>query len=378
MSKTSPLANIAAVYGVFIGVVPLMWYRVILFLLCGLLPASLVRAAPAQQLFSDWQVTCNNQNFCVARNVGLHHGLVMTLTRSAGAATSVSLRIQLGGVGNPVAALAPIAPRLQLDGKPLALSDTHWQIADKLLKTDDNVTIDAFLQQVQNAQTITLEKGLQTISLQGLKAALLFIDSQQKRVGSETAWVGKGEEPPLSVPPAPALRSVVKMEGAQSPLSRDELNDLMDYGNERMNSSACSLDPFRREVRVSALTDEQVLLMTSCEAGAYNTIWLAWLVSRQRPYIAHPVRLTLPFQPPGDAPRDVELVNASYDDRHQELVTLDKGRAPGDCGIQTRWRYDGQRFSLVRYAQQPQCDNWQGPDAWPTLWVTRSVAHPLR
>lgn len=66
--------NIAAVYGVFSGVVPLMLHRVILFLLFGLLPTSLVRAAPAQQLFNDWQVTCNNQNFCVARNVGLHHG----------------------------------------------------------------------------------------------------------------------------------------------------------------------------------------------------------------------------------------------------------------------------------------------------------------
>ena len=30
---------------------------------------------------------------------------------------------------------------------------------------------------------------------------------------------------------------------------------------------------------------------------------------------------------PGDGPRDVELVNARYDDRRQELVTLDKGRA---------------------------------------------------
>ncbi|MBS6907487.1 MAG: DUF1176 domain-containing protein [Klebsiella sp.] len=332
-----------------------MLHRVILFLLFGLLPTSLVRAAPAQQLFNDWQVTCNNQNFCVARNVGLHHGLVMTLTRSAGAATSASLRIELGGVGNPVAALAPIAPRLRLDGKPLSLGDKHWQIADKLLKTDDSVTIDAFLQQVQDAQTMTLENGLQSISLQGLKAALLFIDNRQKRVGSETAWVGKGEEPPLSVPPAPALRSVARIDVAESPLS-----------------------PFRREVRVAALTDDRVLLMTSCEAGAYNTIWLAWLVSRQRPYIAHPVRLTLPFQPPGDGPRDVELVNARYDDRRQELVTLDKGRAPGDCGTQTRWRYDGQRFSLVRYARQPQCDNWQGPDAWPTLWVTRSVPRPLR
>ncbi|WP_142502434.1 DUF1176 domain-containing protein [Klebsiella sp. 2680] len=348
-----------------------MLYRVILFLLFGLLPMSQVRAAPAQQLFSDWLVTCNNQNFCIARNVGLHYGLVMTVSRSAGATTNASLRIELGGVGNPVSALAPIAPRLQLDGHPLILSDKQWQITDKLLKTDDSLTIDAFLQQVQDAQAITLENGLQSISLQGLKAALLFIDSRQKRVGNETAWVGKGEALSFSVPPAPALRAVGKVDMAQSPLSRDELNDLMDYGNEKMNSSACSLDPFRREVRVSALTDDNVLLMTSCEAGAYNTIWLAWLVSRQRPFIARPLHLALPFQPPGDAARDIELVNASYDDQRQELVTLDKGRASGDCGTQTRWRYDGQRFNLVRYAQQPRCDNWQGPDAWPTLWVTR-------
>lgn len=76
-----------------------------------------------------------------------------------------------------------------------------------------------------------------------------------------------------------------------------------------------------------------MLLMTSCESGAYNTVWLAWLVSRQRPYVARQVRLTLPFQPPGEAPREIELINASYDDRRHELVTLDKGRGAGDCGI---------------------------------------------
>ncbi len=64
-------------------------------------------------------------------------------------------------------------------------------------------------------------------------------------------------------------------ETAQSPLGREELNDLMDYGNERMTNSHCSLDPFRREIRVTALTDDKVLLMTSCESGAYNTVWLA-------------------------------------------------------------------------------------------------------
>lgn len=197
-------------------------------------------------------------------------------------------------------------------------------------------------------------------------------------MGSETAWVGKGEEPPLSVPPAPALRSVARIDVAESPLSRDELNDLMDYGNERMNSSACSLDPFRREVRVAALTDDRVLLMTSCEAGAYNTIWLAWLVSRQRPYIAHPVRLTLPFQPPGDGPRDVELVNARYDDRRQELVTLDKGRCARrlrDANALAAMTASGLAWYATRGSRSAIT---AGPDAWPTLWVTRSVPRPPR
>ncbi len=370
MSNPLPLSKIGAVVG-------FIWGRAVhafsrhLFPFMAVLPCSQAWSAPTQQRFNDWLVTCNNQNFCVTRNVGLHHGLVMTLSRSAGAVTDASLRIELGGTGNPVATLAPIAPRLLLDGKPLSLTDKRWHIEDKLIKTADSVTIDAFLQQVQEGKALSLANGLQTISLQGLKAALFFIDDRQKRVGSETAWVGKGEEPPLSVPPAPALRAVASAETAQSPLGREELNDLMDYGNERMTNSHCSLDPFRREIRVTALTDDKVLLMTSCESGAYNTVWLAWLVSRQRPYVARQVRLTLPFQPPGEAPREIELINASYDDRRHELVTLDKGRGAGDCGIQTRWRFDGQRFSLSRYAQQPTCDNWQGPDAWPTLWITR-------
>ena len=48
-----------------------------------------------------------------------------------------------------------------------------------------------------------------------------------------------------------------------------------------MNNSQCSLDPNRREVRVTALTDDKALLIVSCEAGAYNTVDLAWLVSRK-------------------------------------------------------------------------------------------------
>jgi len=344
-----------------------------LFFLCWLLGLPLTQAwsAPVQQEFSDWQVTCNNQNFCTTRNTGLHHGLVMTLTRSAGAHNDSTLRIELGGPQNVLPKIPPIAPRLLLDASPLKLTGDRWQITPWHLSTHDTQTINVFLQHIQEGQALTLVQGTQQISLQGLKAALLFIDDRQKRVGSETAWIGKGDEPPLSVPPAPALKSVAKVNPTPVPFSHDEFNDLLDYGSLRMSSSQCSLDPLRREVWVTPLTDEKALLMMSCESGAYNTIYRAWLVSRHKPFVAQAVRLRLPFQPPDSEEREIELVNLTFNDKTRELITLEKGRGQGDCGVQTRWRYDGQRFRLVRYAGQPACDSWQGPDAWPTLWITR-------
>ncbi|CAH4001879.1 DUF1176 domain-containing protein [Enterobacter hormaechei subsp. xiangfangensis] len=341
----------------------------LLFFIC-VLPAPRVWAAPAQQSFSDWQVTCNNQNFCVARNTGEHRGLVMTLSRSAGAKTDASLRIDLGGLSVPPVKEPDIAPRLLLDNVPLKLTSQHWQLTPWHLKTDDTGTITTFLKTIQEGQALTLRGGKQTISLAGLKAALLFIDAQQKRVGSETAWIKKGDSPPLSVPPAPALKKVAVVNPTPTPLTHNELNDLLDYGNWRMNHSQCSLDPNRREVRVTALTDDKALMIISCEAGAYNTVDLAWLVSRKKPFAARSVRLRLPFTPSSQS-SDMELMNASFDEKTRELTTLALGRGIGDCGIQTRWRFNGQRFRLVRYAEEPSCDNWNGPDAWPTLWITR-------
>ncbi|MHC3777384.1 DUF1176 domain-containing protein [Enterobacter hormaechei] len=341
----------------------------LLFFIC-VLPAPRVWAAPAQQSFSDWQVTCNDQNFCVARNTGEHRGLVMTLSRSAGAKTDASLRIDLGGLSVPPVKEPDIAPRLLLDNVPLKLTSQHWQLTPWHLKTDDTGTITTFLKTIQEGQALTLRGGKQTISLAGLKAALLFIDAQQKRVGSETAWIKKGDSPPLSVPPAPALKKVAVVNPTPTPLTHNELNDLLDYGNWRMNHSQCSLDPNRREVRVTALTDDKALMIISCEAGAYNTVDLAWLVSRKKPFAARSVRLRLPFTPSSQS-SDMELMNASFDEKTRELTTLALGRGIGDCGIQTRWRFNGQRFRLVRYAEEPSCDNWNGPDAWPTLWITR-------
>ncbi|MDA3132666.1 MULTISPECIES: DUF1176 domain-containing protein [Enterobacteriaceae] len=347
-----------------------MLLRVLLLVITSLFWATHAFAAPVQKQFDDWQVTCNNQNFCKARNTGNHDGLVMTLSRSAGAHTDVEMRIEKGNFSQPASDAQPIAPRMLLDDKPFFPTGAKWQITPRRLINNEPLTITAFLAQIQNAKQITLAGGAGKISLAGLKDAVTFIDTQQKRVGNETAWVAKGDEPPLNVPPAPALKAVAVKNPTPTPLSKEELNELLDYGGWQMNNTQCSLDPMRREVRVYALTDDKALMIISCEMGAYNVVDLAWLVERKKPLSSRAVRLRLPFTPANQT-NDIELMNATFDERTRELVTLAKGRGKGDCGVSTRWRYDGQRFRLVKYAEEPSCDDWNTPDAWPTLWVTK-------
>lgn len=104
---------------------------------------------------------------------------------------------------------------------------------------------------------------------------------RSKSVGSETAWIKKGDDPPLSVPPAPALKKVAVVNPDPDAALPRRTERPAGLWYRRMNASQCSLDPNRREVRVTALTDDKALLIVSCEAGAYNTVDLAWLVSRK-------------------------------------------------------------------------------------------------
>ncbi len=338
-------------------------------LLCCLCFSASVLAEPVQRSFSDWQVTCNNQNFCQARNTGLHQGLVMSIARSAGAGINAALRIELGALTQAFVGQPPIAPRLLLDNVPLVLTG-RWHSGEHTLFTDDSSTIAAFLRDIQEGETITLHDGPGNLSLIGLKAALLYIDDRQQRVGNESAWLEKGLA--ASVPLVPALQTLPVPEPV-TPLSKEERAALVDYAAWRMNASRCSIDPVRQEVRAWALSETSALVLVSCEAGAWNVVDLAWRVPRRDPTRAIPVQLMLPFQPQGQN-RRLELMNGQFDEKTGELRTLEKSRGIGDCGVATRWRFDGQHFRLARYAAEPACDGWHGPDAWPVLWVTRQAS----
>ncbi|HBT28635.1 MAG TPA: DUF1176 domain-containing protein, partial [Erwinia persicina] len=156
-------------------------------------------------------------------------------------------------------------------------------------------------------------------------------------------------------------------------LTHEESSGLIDFGTWRVNSDSCSLDPLRREVSVSPLSDDKALLLVSCEMGAYNVIDLAFEVTRTAPYVSKSITLTLPFSLPDRSDNNLELVNADFDAARGELLTFSKDRGLGDCGVATRWQYNGREFVLAEYAQEKTCDAWHSSDQWPVLWESQPV-----
>jgi hypothetical protein len=137
------------------------------------------------------------------------------------------------------------------------------------LATSNAIAIDEFLAQTLDAQNLQLTyKANATIPLSGMKAALLLMDDVQGRVNGASAWVKRGDRVQWDVPPQPALPALPSPLPPPPPLTQEETSGLIDFGTWRVNTDNCSLDPLRREVSVSPLTDSKALLLISCETGA--------------------------------------------------------------------------------------------------------------
>ena len=339
--------------------------------------AAALHAEPLQKTFSDWQITCNNQNYCVARSFPGVNGLVMTVSRHAGVNDRPFLRIDYGSRYTGKLSGAALQDNLLLDGQRLKPDLKHWEVQPHHLSTSHAISINEFLSLVSEADNLQLlYRPHANISLHGLKASLLLMDDVQGRVNSTSAWIKKGSRPATDVPPPPVTTLPVSQEIPPA-LTREETTGLLDYGTWRINTDRCSLDPQRRQVSVAPLNDKKALLLIGCEMGAYNVIDLAFEVTRSQPYIARGLTLTLPFTPPHRSDKKLELINAEYDASRGELLTFGKGRGLGDCGTASRWQYNGREFVLAEYAEERTCDAWHGSDDWPTLWTTTREAPAL-
>lgn len=351
------------------------WITAPLFLLTGLFACG-ASADPLQTLYSDWQLSCDNLNHCSARNSQDGQELILNISREAGAGGRAAIKIDYQRSGDDQNNEQSIANRLQLDGKTLSFNHREWDISKTSLTTSNRLVVNEFIATIREGKTIQLagkadpqQAVKPAISLKGLKAALLAIDVQQGRVGTKTAWINRGAKP-LSTVPALPVAPLQPRFSEPHPLTDSEISVITQNAAATIDNNDCSLEPSEREVHLFALSNDKALMTVNCDMGAYNLFVLGFTVSRQAPYKTEDLVLTMPFKL-GDEEEPPELINADFDPKTGELSIFNKGRGVGDCGVASRWVYDGKRFQLTSLASEPSCDGYSSSGEWPLLWVTR-------
>ena len=174
-------------------------------------------------------------------------------------------------------------------------------------------------------------------SLNGLGAALAWIDKQQTRIGSERM---------ASVPPHGLVPTSINQRiGAAIPVA------LLDLHRGDTECAPLEILPNGRDIISAKLDDTHNVYFLPCEAGAYNFTAKVYVESFGT------------FAPQYFAEYSDELgwtgtsllTNYDYDEAKTQITTLSKARGIGDCGSQGTWVWTDLGFKMLQYRYQGEC-----------------------
>ena len=319
---------------------------------------ALVLAAAAAQpqpgalrTFRDWTVGCDNARACqavalvpegedrdaylllvVRREAGPNARPVLTLSTEKNLPGSAALRVD----GRPVlriarAALLPVPPEFA-GGRRATLTDAAG-------------------------------RPLASASLAGLSAAFLYMDEQQRRLGTTGALIRRGPRPDGIVPAVPPLPRVVQPRptaAAPRALAPAAAARLIGPDNARCDYAGGLVRP--RVIRLDA-RHSLALVAHPCGNGAYNIYTSVFVLDQASRAGPAAFDATTGMDPDGANPN--VLVNADWDAGRRRLTSLAKGRGLGDCGVFQEYAWDGRGFRLVRQSQMGEC---RGSTDYITTW----------
>jgi hypothetical protein len=205
-----------------------------------------------------------------------------------------------------------------------------------------------------------------SVSLKGVSAALLYMDEQQRRLGTVTALVRPGARPASAVPPPPALPKVTAAAGSSRKVAltaRETAALRKRFG--------CAIDEVGGpdEKEVDPLGQDRLVLL-ACGAGAYNVTYVPLVVPAKGGVAAA-------RHPAFDAPEawwrgegKPTLINAAFDPVRSELTSFAKARGLGDCGSGRSYVWDGARFRLTSQIDMDEC---RGSTDYISTWRAEVV-----
>jgi hypothetical protein len=339
--------------------------------------------ASTDKEFRDWWAACDNLRNCSA------YGFDTELSGRG------YIRIERGGAPNakPKISIAAFVEegvtfKLSFDDPALPGLPADAQTGEEVDAADlrrINLTgrdADTLIDSLRKAKEIVItridppgkksEQEVSKISLSGAVAAMLWIDEQQKRLGTTTALIKRGDKPESSIPPQPKPPVIIAAKGLSSaaagkkPVERDQA------AIKKKSTQLCGEGDDGELEEASALAADTFLYPVRCpeSSGAYNHHY-TFLISRAgQPQSAHTPKFRRPVKI-GERERDADsegfLTNADFSNRDMTMRTFNKGRGIGDCGDEESWVWDGKTFRLGEVKTMPHCRGVPSED-WPVLY----------
>ena len=331
--------------------------------------------------FRDWHAACDNLRNCSAYGFQADEPsyACVRVERSGAPAAAARVTIVVDAGAKATVALAFDDANLRgLPAGPVALERSGDDSLGRVA-IDDPAAVDALIASLRTAQALVIrridppdgeksEQETSRISLSGAVAALLWIDEQQQRLGTATAFIRRGDKSASSIAPPPQAPVVHAAKpppagGAPKPLSPAETRAIIAKARALCNDDerASHDDAFR-------LGRDAVLHGFSCPgiSGAYNQASVFLIAPDGKPQAARAVKFAYPagIRRGGSTSDDVIAINAGFDQDSMTLSTFNKGRGLGDCGAAENWVWDGQTFQLVELRSMPHCKGVPMAD-WP-------------
>jgi len=398
----------------------------------GLLVAGLVPPASADttRLLGDWTASCwTDQQRCAAetdaneRTGRKNYGLALSLSRRDGPETGWEIGFRLRNVTPaPDAALILTtdeggAFRFEAGGYELARSGRFVELTDgnevarllPALRAGGRVTVG-----FSGAELGEAEAGF---SLRGFAAALSWIDGRQDRVGSsdriaavQTVPAAEPDIPaaepgipaaepgiPAAEPGIPAAEPGIPAErppqepgmAAERPVQDAEGPGQIAPGEgegvpapilaRHLAKSECEplegglLDS--RLTSAAALSDNKMLYIIPCFAGAYNIAYRLYVVRNRDVATMRALYFANYSRSLGWYGSDT-LINVSYEPETEILRAFGKGRGLGDCGNAALYRWEDFDFKMIEYRAWDRCDGSRPPERWPVIYKAADAKNP--
>ena len=316
---------------------------------------ALAAAATAPQpgelkTFKDWTVGCDNGRACMAVALAPESwpedaaSLVLRRGPEPDAVSTIQLAAEQNGVATAEAGGRRF--RLEVQGDTISVARGNSS---------------AFVTMLRSAPELRLldnqGKVLGRVSLTGASAALLYMDEQQRRIGTVSALARPGRKPASLVPPRPALPVIPAPKPSKAPVPRLDTAALL--------KAHADLDCDRAakpgDVQVARLDAEHsvVVVPNICDSGAYNFSSIVLVAdNRGRTREAK-------FQTPPGFTDDATIINGGWDEKTRRITSYNKVRGLGDCGVAQSYAWDGTGFRLTELSRMDEC---RGSRDWITLW----------